>query len=97
MRHWRASTWALIAWSALMVAWLVATAAGDSGANCASERTRDLREACEAGEAVGTGLGVAFILFIWFLGFVILALVWMMRRHARRDRVSSSMSARAER
>jgi hypothetical protein len=38
---------------------------------------------CDAeatGQAIGATLGVGFILFIWFIGFVVLFLVWFMTR-----------------
>jgi hypothetical protein len=85
MRKWRVTTWLLIVWNVLMVAWLV-SAASATTADCSSEPTRDLRRACELGTDAGTGIAVVFILVVWFLGFVMLSLLWMMRRHARRDR-----------
>lgn len=60
-------TWALIVWSALILLWAITGAAGN---DCASEATQLDREACEA----GTGIGVALILFIGFIGFVFFSL-----------------------
>lgn len=74
---WRKATWALVVWSGIIAAWAIGGAAGN---DCGSERTELNQSACKA----GTGLGVAFILFIGFCGFVILALIWLMTRPARR-------------
>lgn len=70
---WRKATWALIIWCALILAWAIGGAASNS---CDSQ----VDEASKAGCAVGTGLGVAFILAIGFFGFVFLSLIWLMSR-----------------
>jgi hypothetical protein len=63
-------TWVLIAWSVLVLVWVIV---GVNSADCENEEFQD---ACEA----GTGLGVGVILFLGFMGFVVLALVWFMTR-----------------
>ncbi len=70
MRNWRKMTWVLIAWSVLVVIWIIV------GVNSAECETAEFQDACEA----GTSLGVGLILFLGFMGFVILALVWFMTR-----------------
>jgi hypothetical protein len=34
---------------------------------------------------VGTGIGIALVFLLWFLGFVVLSLVWFMTRPRGRD------------
>jgi len=84
MRHWRKMTWALIVWSALVVLWAVAGAAGSGSAAtdyCEHHRSAYLSQhGCEEAHNVGTGIGVAAIVFVGFLGFVVLSLVWFMTR-----------------
>jgi hypothetical protein len=63
-------TWVLIIWSALILFWAIA------GANSAECENEEFTSACE----VGTGIGVAIVLFLGFVGFVILSLVWFMTR-----------------
>jgi hypothetical protein len=38
----------------------------------------DELEVCQAATAIGGGLGVTFIFGIWFIGFVIFGLIWLM-------------------
>lgn len=67
-------TWALIVWCALMAFWI---AAGATGTNCGRYAADSAERAgCEA----GAGIGIAGLVFLWFLGFVVLALVWFMTR-----------------
>jgi hypothetical protein len=40
----------------------------------------DELEVCQAATAIGGGLGVTFIFGIWFIGFVIFGLIWLMSR-----------------
>lgn len=61
-----------------MLIWVVG-GVGAVGDNCAGE-TGEALELCEGATAVGAGIGVTFIIFIWFLGFVVLGLVWLMSR-----------------
>jgi hypothetical protein len=69
--RWRKATWAIVAWVALIVVWVI------GGTNSATKDCPpESLEACK----VGAGIGVAIILFIGFLGFVGLALVWLMSR-----------------
>lgn len=71
--RWRKMTWVLIVWSVLILIWAIA---GGAGNDCGSETTQLNQEACEA----GTGIGVAFILFLGFIGFVFFSLIWFMTR-----------------
>lgn len=68
--HWRKMTWALIIWSALILVWAIG---GGASAECENE---EYTSACEA----GTGIGIAIVLFLGFVGFVILSLIWFMTR-----------------
>ena len=76
--RWRKMTWVLLIWCILILVWAVAGAAGN---DCGSETTQLNQEACEA----GTGIGVALILFIGFIGFVFFSLIWFMTRPKGRD------------
>lgn len=82
--RWRKSTWALIIWTVLILVWAFSGAgAADCGNQTGSEflSAEDAESACQA----GTGLGVLFILFIGFFGFVFLSLIWFMTRSKSRD------------
>jgi len=63
-------TWVLIAWSVLILVWAIA---GGASAECENE---EFTEACEA----GTGIGIALVLLVGFIGFVFLSLIWFMTR-----------------
>lgn len=74
---WRKATWALVIFNVLMLVWLV------TGLNAVGETPCDpnlTAELCDSATAIGAGIGVTFLVIIWFLGFVILGLVWLMSR-----------------
>ena len=73
MPRWRKATWAIVIWTVLAAIWLFAGigAAGDMTAGSDAEA---------AGQAIGAGLGITFIIFIWFFGFIVLGLIWLMSR-----------------
>ncbi len=76
-------TWVLVAWCVLILIW----AASDSAANnCSGRRGSEFLSAHAAQQAcqAGTGIGVAIILFIGFIGFVFFSLIWMMSRPRER-------------
>ncbi|MFM2193838.1 MAG: hypothetical protein RLZZ460_508 [Chloroflexota bacterium] len=76
MPKWRKATWGLVIWSGLCVFWLV------SGlANVSQITTSNEYEA--AGAAIGTGIGVTLIFIVWFFGFVVGSLIWLMSRPKR--------------
>lgn len=69
--------WSLILWNVLMIAWLVGTSGEVSTQmDGASAMERDAM-------AVGAGLGVAFILFVWALGTVVLGLATLLTRPSK--------------
>lgn len=74
MRSWRKMTWAIVLWSGLMLAWLI------GGLSAVGDLPAPGTAAEEAGAAIGTGIGVTFIFGIWFLGFIVLAIIWFMTR-----------------
>ncbi len=73
--HWRKMTWVLIVWSALILWWAIGGAASNK---CAHQQ---YQSACQA----GTGIGVALVLFLGFIGFVFFSLIWFMSRPKGRD------------
>ncbi len=82
--RWRKMTWLIWIFTALMVVWMVAGSAGNSD-NCNQYAVgTSARSACETGTDVGTGIGLVLIFFIWFIGFVILSIIWFMTRTQKR-------------
>jgi len=86
MKRWRKMTWVLLGWCVLILIWAVAGgASNNSRSYCEAHPSAYLsQKACEEAHNVGTGLGVALILFIGFIGFVFLSLIWLMTRPKRR-------------
>ncbi len=78
MPRWRKMTWAIVIWTVLFLAWGIG-GAGSVGNNCADLVGSSL-SACQAGTAVGAGLGLTVIFFLWFIGFIVLAIIWFMTR-----------------
>lgn len=74
MPRWRKATWALLIWTVLAVLWIVV------GAGAAGDMPAAGSEAEAAGRAIGAGIGITFIIIIWFLGFIVLGLIWLMSR-----------------
>jgi hypothetical protein len=85
--HWRKMTWVLIIWSAIFAIWIIGgIVSADNAAECARESHAYLSQsACEDARDAGTGIGVALVFFLWFLGFVVLSLVWFMTRPRGRE------------
>jgi hypothetical protein len=65
MRRWRKSSWAIAIWTAVILLWIVSGIA--STADVAST---------SAAAAAGVTIGVAFILFVWFLVMVPMTIIW---------------------
>lgn len=81
-RRWRPFTWVLIAFNLIMLIWLVGGLAS-GGDPCAGE-VGDALEACRAGAAIGTGIGVALILTIWIVVGFILGMIWLVTGRGQR-------------
>lgn len=78
MPRWRKATWAIFLFSALMLIWVI-SGVGAVSDNCAGLTGQEL-ETCQAGTAIGGGIAVTFLIIIWFIGFVVLGLIWLMSR-----------------
>lgn len=74
MPKWRKATWALVIWTGLAILWVA------TGINAVNDLAPAGSDAEETGRAIGAGLGVTAILMVWFLGFIVLGLVWLMSR-----------------
>jgi hypothetical protein len=74
--------WVFLAIQVLFLIWIIAGASSASD-NCEGETGQAL-EACEAGTAVGAGIGVVLIIFIWMAVDVILALTYLVFVRGRR-------------
>lgn len=74
----RKMSWALIIWTIIMAIWAIA---GGSSADCGSQGDQYSQAGCQA----GTGIAIALIIVIWFIGFVVLSLIWFMTRPRKRE------------
>jgi len=70
----RKMTWALIIWSALMALWAIV--GGSHAASTCNTTSQAYNTGCQAGTAIGVGL----IIGLWFIGFVVLSLIWFMTK-----------------
>ena len=80
--RWRVLTWFILAVNVLFMVWIIAGVNG-TRKNCAGLTGPDL-QACQAGTAVGAGIGVALIVFFWAAVDIILGIIWLVTN--RRDR-----------
>jgi hypothetical protein len=86
--RWRKMTWVLNVWNALFLVWIIAGIASRPSKNCATDpdvlKGIISKQTCEAASDVGTGIGVTALIVLWFVGFIILSLVWLMSRPKHR-------------
>jgi hypothetical protein len=83
---WRKMTWAILIFSVLMLIWIIAGAgASDNHGHCLREHGVLSVRSCEDARDVGTGIAVGLIAFLWFVGFVILSIIWFMTRPKGRE------------
>jgi hypothetical protein len=61
-----------------MLIWII-RGINASSDNCGGLTGTDL-SACQAGTAIGAGLGVSVLIIVWFIGFIVLGLIWLMSR-----------------
>ena len=63
-----------------MAAWAIGGAAtADNAAQCANDTVLGA-ETCTDARNAGTGIAVVLIFLLWFVGFIILSLIWFMSR-----------------
>lgn len=72
---WRKMTWVFLIVNALFVFWIIGGVAARPSKDCPPGD-----ELCVEASDVGTGIGVAVIIFLWFLVFIVLSLIWFMTR-----------------
>lgn len=70
--RWRKMTWVIWIWTISMGVWAI----GGGSQNCGGAK----KGAELAGCQIGTGIGITLILFAWFVGFIVLSLIWFMTR-----------------
>ena len=78
--RWRTMTWLLNAWNGLFLLWIVGGAWDRASRECPPGH-----DLCVSAADAGTGIGVALILFVWFFGFFVLSLTWLMTRPRQRQ------------
>jgi hypothetical protein len=74
----RKASWAILVWTVLMAVGILAAALG-IGDECVGLSGSDL-SACRTDAWTRGGIGLALLLFLWFVGFVPLAIFWFVSR-----------------
>lgn len=78
---WRILTYVILAFNILMLIWVIA---GISSANGTPEDCGSLDvQTCNDAEAVGTGLAVVFLIFLWAAVDVILGIIWLVTNRSK--------------
>ena len=83
MKNWRKLTWFILIVQALFVVWII-SAGGSASSNCDGLVGSDL-DACQVGTAIGAGLGIGIIIFLWAFIDIILGLIWVVTNRGQRD------------
>jgi len=77
--RWRKMTWVLNVWNVIFLIWIIGGISSRPSQSCPPGDSL-----CVNASDTGTGIGVALIIFLWFLGFVVLSLIWVMTRRRGR-------------
>jgi len=83
VKNWRPFTWVILAVNALFVFWIFGGA--DSASKNCDGQTGDSLTTCQAGTAIGAGIGIFMILVLWVLVDIILLVIWLITRKKTRD------------
>ena len=78
-KRFRIPTWLMLIWSALMWIWILSTC-GSAASQMEECQGQAYSEACEAGTTIGAGLAGTFMFGLWFMGLIILFIIWFMTR-----------------
>lgn len=85
---WRKMTWVLNVWNGIFLVWIIAGVSSRPSTNCATDP--DVvngiisKHACEVASDTGTGIGVALIIILWLIGFLVISVIWFMARRKNR-------------
>lgn len=79
--RWRKMTWVLNIWNLIFLIWIIAGISDRASKNCPPGPNHQL---CVSASDAGTGIGVGIVFLLWFLGFVVLSIIWFMTRRAGR-------------
>ena len=79
MRHWRKMTWLIHVTNALFLFWLIGAIVSRPSQDCVADGVLSKQD-CIAASDAGTAIGVGLIVFLWFLVFMVEAVVWFMTR-----------------
>ncbi|WP_217924919.1 hypothetical protein [Miltoncostaea oceani] len=71
----RVSSWLIVIWSALFAIWIIAGISSRPSTDCPPGD-----QLCVDASDTGTAIGVGLIIVLWFIGFVVLSLIWLMTR-----------------
>ena len=83
MRKLRPLSWVIIFINALFLWWVIA-GVGSVAESCTGMTGDDLT-ACEAGTAIGAGIGAVMILFLWMVVDVILLVIFLVTKKKARE------------
>jgi hypothetical protein len=83
--RWRKMTWTIVIFSALMLLWAIVgahdTTSQQSLSQCVAQNQGVLSaHDCKSLNGAGAAIGVGLLVGLWFMGFIVLSLVWFMTR-----------------
>jgi hypothetical protein len=77
--RWRKMTWVLNAWNLIFLIWTIAGISSRASKSCAPSDSL-----CINASDAGTGIGVALIIVLWFIGFLVISIIWFMTKRSGR-------------
>jgi hypothetical protein len=81
-RKLRKMTWTLIVWTVVCLIWVVAGvhSADNQSAQYAAQHCQGFVQSCVSAGQAGSAIGAGLVVGVWFIGFIVLSLVWFMTR-----------------
>jgi hypothetical protein len=84
MRNWRKLTWVILVVQGLFLYWIIAATSMTVSKSCEGLSGNDL-SICQSGTAVGAGLAIGFLVFLWAAVDVILGIIWLITNRKSRS------------